>query len=265
MAYGSWFGPGGPPGQFSGYSLNYLRVAVGEGGLEFRSPAQVLSDIGASADTHVHVPPATPRITRYTAGSGTHTLVGSPRWLRIRMVAGGGGGQGSGTTPGNGGNGGDTSFGLWTAIKGNGGAAGTGGTGGTGGVDSTGTLVTRFAGTRGADSRAGYTNHPGGPGGGTAFGSAAFNAASGGDSNASQAGPPNTGVGGSGGASDATAPFGAGGGGGEYAEFIITSPSPSYSFAVGAAGTAGIIGGGTLPRAGSAGQAGVIIIEEHYV
>jgi hypothetical protein len=46
-----------------------------------------------------------------------------------------------------------------------------------------------------------------------------------------------------------------GGGGGEYAELLITSPSATYSYAVGAGGTAG-----TGTAAGGVGGSGVIIV-----
>jgi len=46
-------------------------------------------------------------------------------------------------------------------------------------------------------------------------------------------------------------------GGGEYAEVIIASPAATYTYSVGAGGTAGSTGG-------AAGAAGRIIVEEYY-
>jgi hypothetical protein len=43
---------------------------------------------------------------------------------------------------------------------------------------------------------------------------------------------------------------------------IISSPSATYSYAIGAAGTGGTAG--TSGFAGGAGASGAIIIEEHY-
>lgn len=65
-------------------------------------------------------------------------------------------------------------------------------------------------------------------------------------------------VGGGGGAGDAlTYAGGSGGGGGEYAEITIINPSATYTYTVGAGGTAGSTGG-------SAGAAGRIVVDEYY-
>lgn len=233
----------------------------------FSGTGVVGTSLRYSRGDHAHPFPTQPVITKYTSGSGTHTWTAGVRRARVRMVGGGGGGQGSGSTPGNGGNGTSSSFTVssaWTAVLGNGGSAGTGGAGGTGGTSGTGTVILRIAGARGGDGRAGYTFAAGALGGGTPWGSSVYNAPSGGDTNASQVVPANTGVGGSGGAADATAAMGAGGGGAEYVEFDVPAPTGTSAYTVGAAGAAGTIGGGTNPRAGSAGSAGRIVVEEYF-
>src|SRR5258708_2785022 len=92
---------------------------------------------------------AAPTVQRFTSGSGTYTPTAGIVRARIRMCGGGGGG--GATVTNNGANGGDTSFGTWTASHGNGGAAAGGASspGGTGGVNGTGTLIARFDGGRG--------------------------------------------------------------------------------------------------------------------
>lgn len=198
-----------------------------------------------------------PQVTAYTTGSGTYTTPAGALWLRIRMVGGGGGGQGSGTSPGAGGDAGDTTFGTLTASGGIGGGA-SGNVGGAGGTGTNGDV--NLAGGIGMSGSTGYTFQDGGDGGATPFGSPTTAPASA----VGQAVPANTGVGGPGGSADATASPGGGGGGGGYVEKTISSPAATYSYAVGAAGAAGTVGGGTNPRAGIAGSAGLIVVEAHF-
>jgi hypothetical protein len=54
---------------------------------------------------------------------------------------------------------------------------------------------------------------------------------------------------------------GCGGASGGYLEAIITSPSATYGYAVGAAGAAS--SGGT--HQGGAGGSGIVIVEEYYI
>src|SRR6266700_2356395 len=96
---------------------------------------------------------AAPTVQRFTSSSGTYTPTGGTVRIRVRIAGGGGGGAAQATNAGA--NGGDTSFGSWTAIHGNGGAvAGSGGAGGTGGATGTGTLIVRFPGGQGGDGSA---------------------------------------------------------------------------------------------------------------
>ena len=158
-----------------------------------------------------------------TAGSGTYTVPGGAVGLHIRYIGGGGGGAGS---TGNGGGGGSTTFGSFTA-------------GGGGGGKSDGTTCTQATASGGTVNLSGGANpylntgqaNPGSPG---AFGGQGSRGAGGSSDN-----------GGSPGCS------------GAYGEGWVNSPSASYSYAVGAAGTGGSSGGGT-------GTAGYIIIEVRY-
>lgn len=191
-----------------------------------------------------------------TSGSCTYSTTTSPKpplYLKIRMIAGGGGGGGGqGGTAG--GTGGTTSFNSVTAIGGSGGAAGQGGgntgtaTGGIGGTGGTSSF--RIQGAPGGN---GALTAGAGSGGNGVFGGGAPGAFVG----AGVGGTPNTGGGASGGYGTSN---GGGGGAGEYAEFIISSPSGNYSCNVGAGGTAGNAG----TAAGGVGGTGIIIVEEHY-
>jgi hypothetical protein len=55
---------------------------------------------------------------------------------------------------------------------------------------------------------------------------------------------------------------GGAGGEGEYAEILINSPAATYTYSVGAGGTAPAAG--TSGWAGGAGGAGYIIVDEYY-
>jgi hypothetical protein len=205
---------------------------------------------------------AVSQITTYTSGSGTYTVPASTKYLQVLMVGGGGGGAGSDATGGPGGSGGNTTFGTATAGGGGGGAT-NGANGGPGGNATLG--VISGAGVSGGVGDAGVTGgtYPkGGIGGATALGGAGSGtggttAAAGGDAKA------NTG-GGGGGASCATAfTFsGSGGGAGAYINGLITSPGASYSYGVGAGGTAGAAG--TNGFAGGAGGSGLIVVIAYF-
>lgn len=204
--------------------------------------------------------------TRQILTSGTAQTYTTPSGavrLKIRMVGAGGGGGGFG---GSGGAGGASTF---NSIDANGGAGGTGASGsintgvagGAGGTGGSGSADFRFPGAAGGfgDSySAGYTIVGGGNGGATLFGGNGVGHANGGAGTGAVA---NTGSGG-GGTGGSSASGGGGGGAGEYLELTINNPSATYTYTVGAAGTAGAAGGVT---AGGAGAAGVIIVEESYI
>ncbi len=205
-----------------------------------------------------------PTIQKFTSSSGTYTTPAGVAYIKVRLVGGGGGGAGSSTVAGAdggaGGTGGNTTFGS-SLLTGNGGVGGTsGGTanGGAGGTASLGSgpvgLNLTGGGGGGASQSVASNTISGGKGASSAFG--------GGGAGSSVAGVTNTGGGGGGASAPATGISGSGGGSGGYVDAIITGPSATYAYAVGAAGTLGSAGtGGT---AGAAGGSGVIIVEEHY-
>lgn len=194
-----------------------------------------------------------PAFTTYKSGSGTFTTPVGCKYIEVEFVAGGGGGCGSGTTPGLGGDGSDTTFGALTAHHGskgiipvdaNNNGGGLGGTGTDGDVNISG----------GNGSGIGFNNQTfgnAGAGGNTPFG---FNAAP--SIGAAAIDPPaNSGCGGGGGYSAATANIGGGGGAGQTVRKRIVFPAATYAYSVGAGGTAGTAGtGGFAGRAGAAGQ-----------
>lgn len=206
---------------------------------------------------------AVPTIQKFTSGSGTYILPAGALYLRVRMVGGGGGGGGSGATATAGGTGGNTTFGTALLVA-NGGAGATAGaaSGGAGGTASLGGLIgLALSGGQGGGGCDIQINNfiSGGNGGASAFGGA------GGGTVASigMPGVTNTGGGGGGSGSSAgnTSQSGAGGGSGGFVDALITSPSATYAYAVGAAGTAGLTGGDFV---GSLGGSGVIEVTEYY-
>jgi hypothetical protein len=216
--------------------------------------------------TNSSIVPTAPKITKYTTGSGTHTLTGSPLYVRVVMVGGGGGGAGSGTTNTPGGNGGASTFGT-TLLVANGGSGATDYNGAAGGSASLGSGPVGIAMT-GSSGASGQVKNvviaasfAGGNGGASVLGGApAGNVAFSGSNAATNSGSG----GGGGGNSDngAAVQCGGGGGAGGYVDAIITSPSASYSYTVGAAGTNGVPG--TSGFGGGNGGAGQIVVYEYY-
>jgi hypothetical protein len=209
-----------------------------------------------------------PTIQKFTSSSGTYTTPSGCVWIRVIMLGGGGGGAGSGTVSsmGVGGAGGNTTFGT-TLLSAGGGlgavqnAQGSGGAGGTASLGS-GPIGLAIAGSIGGGGSIQSSSGDaicGGNGGGTFLGTASVSANS-----TPLASPANTGIGGSGGGTNQVASSFAGGGGGSggYVNAIISSPSSTYAYAVGAGGTAGTAG--TSGSAGQAGSSGIIIVEEYY-
>lgn len=215
-----------------------------------------------------------PTVQRFTSGSGTYTTPANVKYIKVKMLGGGGAGGASGGSASGGSSGGNTTFGssLLTANGGTGGGAGGtgggagGGAGGTGGTATINSPAITIAEVRGSDgnpgsfgatgvsvqSGSGGSSHHGGSGRGSAGGSAGGAAAT------------NSGSGGGGGGGNSTGPASGGGGGasGAYVEALIMSPSSTYSYAVGAAATGP--SAGTSGFAGGTSGAGVIIVEEHY-
>lgn len=207
--------------------------------------------------------------TRQTFTSGTAATYTTPTnclYIKVQIQGGGGGGGSNGSgSPTAGGNGGTTSFNSITAVGGTGGGSNNGlgsGGGGAGGTGGSGSTLFRVAGQTGGGtpSMSNYTastqilNSLGGSSQ-LGRGSAATNAGS------VVSAPTGYGAGGGGAGTGAPQTFGigSGGGGGEYAEFYIDSPSSTYTYTVGAAGSAG---SGT--NNGIAGSVGIIIVDEYY-
>ncbi len=201
-----------------------------------------------------------------TAATWDSTTKGGnfPLYIKVRMVGGGGGGGAQTTNDGSAGS--DTSFDSWTAIHGNGGVHGnsgaaTGGAGGTGGASGTGTVITRIDGGAGnpqTSGNAGAGSGPsGGQGGATPFGGAGTGGIGSAIGNNAAA---NSGSGGGGSGGAVSTNSGGGGGAGEFVEFIITSPSTSYSYTVGGKGPGGTAG----THAGGDGAAGRIEVISYW-
>jgi hypothetical protein len=193
-----------------------------------------------------------PTVTSLTSGSGTYTTPAGVKFLVVELVGGGGGGGGSGTSgQGTGTTGATTSFGSASAT---GGVAGL--LGAQGGAGSGGTLN-----LYGAQGNWGAGNSTaGGSGGNSQFGGrgAGGNNGPGGGSSAYA----NSGSGGGGAGGGATVQGSYGGGAGGFVQWVITSPSATYSYSVGAGGTGGAAG--TSGAAGGAGGSGVIYVYEYY-
>lgn len=206
-----------------------------------------------------------PTIQRFTSGSGTYTAPTSPAPLYLHVVMVGGGGGGGGTT-GAGGTGGTTTFGtsLLTANGGTGGAGSSGGAslGGTGGTVTSNGNGIAIPGGNGQAASPGLSSFGpnGGCGGTNAFGCAGVGGQQ--NTNNGSAGGTNTGAGGGGSGGDtAVVPSAGGGGAGGYISTIITSPSATYAYAVGAAGAAGTSNASYVAYAGGSGY---IQVQEFY-
>lgn len=198
-------------------------------------------------------------VTNLTSGSSTYnTPVGCKMIIGIGAAAGGGG-AGAGTNSSSGATaGGDTTFGGMT-LKGGGfgqnnNSGAGGGVGGSGGTLSfIGILLS--GGTGQGSSGAGVMGGQGGsnPLGGAGNGGFAGSANGGG-------GVANTGAGGGGAGPGVSGASGAGGGAGEWALFVIPNPASSYSYGIGAGGTAGTAN----QRDGGAGASGRLTLFEIY-
>ncbi len=188
-------------------------------------------------------------------------------WLEVDVQGGGGGGGGSGSTNNVPTAGSASTFGngSGTLTAGGASAGSTAEIGGAAGACSvSGTVGTAQAipGSAGGGTPSTTANSlPGGWGGSSFYGGGGAPNTSGA---AGQAGAANSGSGGSGGSSSGTASVisASGGGAGCHYKTIITSPTATYTYTVGAsasggsAGTNGFVGGG--------GAAGIIDVVAHW-
>lgn len=252
-------------GDIVGYSTVNARLPVGTNG-------QVLTaDSAETLGIKWANPGAStvPKVTTYTTGSGTWSKTGSPLYIRVRMVGGGGGGGGgnsAGGTSNAGSGGGNSTFGTTLLVANGGtggGGSGTNGAHSTGGSASLGTgpvgIAVAGAGGQGGDIG---SNQAGGQGGASPLGGAGY----GGEAQiAGGTASANSGSGGGGGGAGGTAgdKSGGGGGAGGWVDAVITSPSSTYSYEVGASGGGGT-GGSGGGVSGGAGAAGFIEVTEYY-
>jgi hypothetical protein len=208
------------------YCISYIRAATGA--TPTKQPTRTVLTSGSSAT--------------YTTPSGATRIV-------VQVI--GGGGAGAGGTANAGATGNASSFSTLTANGGAGGNANAG-SGGAGGTASGGDINI----TGGGGGGGGVTNAPGGTGGNSVLGGGAVGVGAG---NAGATAAANSGGGGGGGAA-AGSNSGGGGGSGGYAAKLLTAPSTTYTYTVGAASTGGAAGG----QPGGNGAAGQIIVDEFY-
>jgi hypothetical protein len=204
---------------------------------------------------------ATRTVQVFTSGSGTYTTPTGCKSIWVRAIGGGGGGAGSGTGSVNGTTGGNTTFGAFTAGGGVHGGANSG-TSSAGGTVSGSPTVSIAGGRGGGSSTLPATNY----GAGNLGGSGVFGGAGAGGQGSQAADPAVANSGGGGGGAginpSSASISGGGGGSGAYFENYYSSPAATYSYGIGAGGTAGTAG--TSGYAGGAGGSGVIIVTESY-
>ena len=187
---------------------------------------------------------AAPNVQVFTSGSGTYTTPTGAKYLTVKMV---GGGSSGGTVAADPVVGGNTTFGtsLLTCVGGLSASTGTAPAGGT-----------ASGGDYNVSGSYGGVGPNGTPMGGNG-GPSPFGGAGGGGTGASTSGTNAAANSGSGGGGGYTSNVGrAGGASGGYLEKTITLPSSTYSYAVGA--------GGTAPSGAGNGGSGVIIVTAYF-
>ena len=177
-----------------------------------------------------------PQVTVLTSGTGTYTTPTGAAYLIIEMVGGGSGGSGAGISGTAGTSGGNTTFGT-SFLTCNGGTGGSAPTSGFGGTATGGDInVQGSPGSGGWDCRSDSEYQQGGNGGDSFFGGGGRGGFVNVGGNAVGYG---SGGGGGGVVNTSNAFTGGGGGAGGYLKKTITSPSSSYSYAIGAGGAGG--------------------------
>lgn len=219
---------------------------------------------GAVTDAKTNFTP--PTVQRFKSGSGTYTTPAGVKYIVVEMVGGGGGG-GGGNNNTQGTNGQNTTFGSSLLVAGGGGGNACGSVssvtnaGGTVSISAPAVELHAMEGMRGSlgNVQAGYG--PGGDGGSSFFGG---RGAGGSQASGGTAAIANSGSGGGGGGinSASAANSGHGGSAGGYLKALITSPSATYSYSVGANGL-GASGVG-VGMAGANGAIGLIVVTEYY-
>ena len=233
---------------------------------------QSVAGTWGSAGTQIQLSPVdnfkVPSIQKFTSGSGIYYTPAGVKYLRVRMVGGGGGGGGGGVSggTGNGTAGGSTTFGTSLLVaNGGGGGFSTGvAAGGTASL-GTGPIGTAIQGgsAMGITALAGNGFFPAGsPGASSPFGGSGAGFANGAGTSAIA----NSGSGGGGGGCNQVAGTvnygGAGGAAGGFVDAIINLPAASYNFQIGSGGAGG--GAGSNGYAAGAGGSGYIEVTEYY-
>jgi hypothetical protein len=252
---GSFGGPGFVGSAFFGLgSTGQLEISfTAEVPILGWSSSTVMSDVAKSA----------PTIQKFLTGSGTYTTPNGVKYLRVRMVGGGGGGFGGGVGGAAGGAGSDTTFGT-SLLTASGGGAGGGSAGGTGGGYTINAPAIGFGIRGGSGGGSIYTSTATAPSGGVG-GNSAFG---GGGPTVNNANSPipsdNSGAGGGGGGVGGAGAAGTGGGGGAggYVDVIIPNPGLTYAYSVGTTSAGGAAG--SYGYVGGQGAGGIIIVEEYY-
>jgi len=211
-------------------------VTGGVAALSFSSTQVPTFAKAASGGTTVQV---------FTSGSGTYTKPANCKAIWVRLV---GGGSSGATYLADNATGGNTTF---DTLSANAASGGTGGRAGAGGTASGGDI--NISGSAGGSGTASGTTAAAGNGGSSFFGGGGIGGTVG---QAGSNAATNSGSGGGGGAVSSSVGR-AGGSAGGYCEKLINSPAATYSYAVGA--------GGTAPTNAGAGGAGIIIVTEFYI
>ena len=206
-----------------------------------------------------------------SSGSGTYTTPAGVTYIKVIVTGAGGGGGGGGSSDSGSSSGGTSSFGTTTATGGLSPYLSQGINSGAGiyGVGTGGNILNLYGGSGGTGcvNPSSYTSNisflAGGTGGASYWGGGGYGGVPyGGSPNGGGAGSCSGSGGGGGSCGGGTSYAGGGGGGaGGTAMSIITSPSSTYSYTVGAGGA----GGSGNASAGAAGAAGIIFVEEFYV
>lgn len=241
-------------GDVLGFSTVNARVPIGSNGQVLTADSTQTLGLKWATPTAI----VSPTVQIFKAGSGTYTKPANVLYIKIRMVGGGGGGLGNGGVS-SGTDGTATTFGS-SLLTANGGLNGS--SGGSTTINSPAielvSLMGASGGGYGLNGVAGATEMCGGVGAASCFG----NQGPGGNAGANGGSATGYGSGGGGGGSSnlVNNASGNGGGAGGYIEAIISSPSATYSYSIGTAGT----GGAGALSVGGNGMDGVIIVEEYY-
>ena len=250
-------------GAGTGTSLALNGATLGSNALAATGTANISGNLTAGSVTFgsTTLVATAPTVQSLTSGT-TYTTPAGVKYIKILMIGGGGGGCGVSSGVGylTGGTGGDSSFNSITAKGGTGGSNTAEGAGGTGGTGSTNVTLRRAGAAGGQGASSSVAVYSGGGGGVSPFGGAGTGGRPNGGNGGSAVANTGSGGGGSGGQGAGSIIGQAGGGAGEYVQMIISAPSATYTYAIGASGA----GGAGATYTGGAGGAGFIEVTEYY-